>query len=209
MDAGLKNLITKAENGDVDAMVMVGDCFTRGINTQADDVQSHKYYKMAADKGHVKASAQVGIDFMNGIGVRADKKQGVKYITYAADHGEAFAQFLLGMLYENGEIGISKTLGIGKAIMYYEMAAKQGYAKAQLALAYLYNDNGYALDKQIFWFVCAYLHGMYQESMEESEKARDALNQISGRGIFGKKDRINRVIETVKRDYPSYLREPK
>lgn len=209
MDAGLKSLITKAENGDVNAMVMVGDCFTRGINTQADDVQSHKYYKMAADKGHVKASAQVGIDFMNGIGVKADKKQGIKYMTYAADHGEAFAQFYLGFLYENGEIGMPKTLGVGRAIVYYEMAAKQGYAKAQLALAYLYNDNGYALDKQIFWFVCAYLHGMYQESMEESEKARQALNQISGRGIFGKQDRINKTIERVKRDYPSYLREPK
>ncbi len=209
MDAGLKNLITKAENGDVDAMVMVGDCFTKGINTRIDDVQSHKYYKMAADKGHVKASVQVGIDFMNGIGVKADKKQGVKYLTYAADHGEAFAQFYMGVLYENGEIGMSKTLGHGMAIMYYEMAAKQGYAKAQLALAYLYNDNGYALNKQIFWFVCAYLHGMNQESLEESEKARQALNQISGRGIFGKLDKINKTIESVKRDYPSYLREPK
>lgn len=126
MDAGLKNLITKAENGDVDAMVMVGDCFTKGINTRIDDVQSHKYYKMAADKGHVKASVQVGIDFINGIGVKSDKKQGVKYLTYAADHGEAFAQFYMGVLYENGEIGMSKTLGHGMAIMYYEMAAKQG-----------------------------------------------------------------------------------
>ncbi len=209
MDAGLKGLIAKAENGDVDAMVMVGDCFTRGINTQVNDAQSHKYYKMAADKGHVKASAQVGINFINGIGVEVDKKQGIKYLTYAADHDEAFAQFYLGVLYENGEIGMSKTLGVGNAIMYYEMAAKQGYAKAQLALAYLYNDNGYALDKQIFWLVCAYLHGMYQESMEESEKACQALNQISGRGIFGKKDKIDKTIERVKSEYSSYLREPK
>lgn len=28
--------MAKAENGDVDAMVMVGDCFTKSINTQAE-----------------------------------------------------------------------------------------------------------------------------------------------------------------------------
>lgn len=34
MDEGLKNLVTKAEQGDVDAMVMVGDCYNRGLHTE-------------------------------------------------------------------------------------------------------------------------------------------------------------------------------
>ena len=50
MDEGLKNLVTKAEQGDVDAMVMVGDCYNRGLHTEKDDQEAHRYYKMAADK---------------------------------------------------------------------------------------------------------------------------------------------------------------
>ncbi len=209
MDAGLQELINKAENGDVNAMVMVGDCFIKGYYTKVDDAQAFKYHKMAADKGHVKASAMTAINYINGIGVKQDKKQGIKYLKYAADNGDAFAQYCLGCLYEDGSIGMTKMLRLGNAITYYEMAAKQGYAKAQLALGYLYNDNNYAFDKQVFWFACAYLHGMYQESLEESDKAMHALNQLSNKGFFGKKNKIERIIEEIKRDYPSYLREPK
>lgn len=59
MDEGLKNLVTKAEQGDVDAMVMVGDCYNRGLHTEKDDQEAHRYYKMAADKGHVQANLMV------------------------------------------------------------------------------------------------------------------------------------------------------
>ena len=34
MDEGLKNLVTKAEQGDVAAMVMVGDCYNKGLHTE-------------------------------------------------------------------------------------------------------------------------------------------------------------------------------
>ena len=42
MDEGLKNLITKAEGGDIEAMVMVGDCYSRGFHT--DKVQFTRDY---------------------------------------------------------------------------------------------------------------------------------------------------------------------
>ena len=90
MDEGLKNLVTKAEQGDVDAMVMVGDCYNRGLHTEKDDQEAHRYYKMAADKGHVQANLMVAIDLLNGIGTSKDKKAGTKYLQIAADGGAAF-----------------------------------------------------------------------------------------------------------------------
>ncbi len=71
MDEGLKNLVTKAEQGDVDAMIMVGDCYNRGLHTEKDDQEAHRYYKMAADKGHVQANLMVAIDLLNGIGTKS------------------------------------------------------------------------------------------------------------------------------------------
>ena len=70
MDEGLKNLVIKAEQGDIDAMIMVGDCYNRGLHIEKNDKEAHKYYKMAADKGNVQASLMVAIDLLNGIGVK-------------------------------------------------------------------------------------------------------------------------------------------
>ena len=55
MDEGLKNLVAKAESGDIEAMVMVADCYNRGFHTAQNDSKAQAYYKMAADKGHKNA----------------------------------------------------------------------------------------------------------------------------------------------------------
>ena len=67
-DEGLKKIMVKAEQGDLEAMVMVGDCFNRGLHTEKNDREAHRYYKMAADKGHIQANLMVAIDLLNGIG---------------------------------------------------------------------------------------------------------------------------------------------
>lgn len=133
LDEGFKNLINKAENGDIDAMAMVGDCYDRGLYTEKNPQEAHQYYKMAADKGHIHASIMVAIDLLNGIGTAKDKKTGTKYLQIAADGGAAYAQYLLASLYQVGEIGF---LGREqKAMKYFEMAAKQGDARFQIELA--------------------------------------------------------------------------
>ena len=164
MDEGLKNLVTKAEQGDVDAMVMVGDCYNRGLHTEKDDQEAHRYYKMAADKGHVQANLMVAIDLLNGIGTSKDKKAGTKYLQIAADGGAAFGQYLLASMYKIGEIGLFGREQ--KAMKYFEMAAKQGDAKSQVELAdmiMLAKKSKYTLDDMVFWLVCAYLHGNQAE----------------------------------------------
>lgn len=207
MDEGLKNLVTKAEQGDVDAMVMVGDCYNRGLHTEKDDQEAHRYYKMAADKGHVQANLMVAIDLLNGIGTSKDKKAGTKYLQIAADGGAAFGQYLLAFMYKIGEIGLFGREQ--KAMKYFEMAAKQGDAKSQVELAdmiMLAKKSKYTLDDMVFWLVCAYLHGNQAE--EESNAALQRINHLISNGMPGGKAYVEKVLDNVKRNYQVYLKKP-
>lgn len=207
MDEGLKNLVTKAEQGDVDAMVMVGDCYNRGLHTEKNDQEAHRYYKMAADKGHVQANLMVAIDLLNGIGTSKDKKAGTKYLQIAADGGAAFGQYLLASMYKIGEIGLFGREQ--KAMKYFEMAAKQGDAKSQVELAdmiMLAKKSKYTLDDMVFWLVCAYLHGNQAE--EESNAALQRINHLISNGMPGGKAYVEKVLDNVKRNYQVYLKKP-
>lgn len=209
MDEGLKNLIMKAEQGDVEAMVMVGDCYNKGFHTEKDDCKAHTFYKKAADAGNANAAFMVAIDYLNGIGTSKDKKAGSRYLQSAADNGVAYAQYLLAFLYQNGEISV--LFGKEKKCMkYYEMASRQGDAKSQVELADLIWDNknsGYSLDAMIFWLVCAYLHDP-KEAKEETEKARARLNSLIKSGVPGGRARIDETIAKVKKQYSAYIKNP-
>ena len=206
-DEELKNLVTKVKQGDVEAMVMVGDCYNRGYHIEKNAQEAHRYYKMAADKGHVQANLMVAIDLLNGIGTVKDKKSGAKYLQVAADGGVAYAQYLLACLYQMGEVG-----SFGReqmAMKYFEMAAKQGDAKSQIELAdmiMLSKKSKYTLDDMIFWLVCAYLHGKVAE--KESNDALQRINHLISNGIPGGKARIEQTLDDVKRNYQGYLKKP-
>lgn len=207
MDEGLKNLITKAEQGDVEAMVMVGDCYNRGFHADKDDAMAHIYYKMAADKGHAKAAYIVSADYLNGLGVSKNKKMGIKYLQMSADKGLAEAQYYMGMVYQIGEAGLF--FREQKEAFYFEKAAKQGHAKAQVELAnmnILKEGPQYSLEKGIFWLVCAYLHG--NDAKEDSDNAKKGLNSLLKSGLPGGMKRVEEVIENVKKKYPSYIQNP-
>lgn len=207
MDEGLKNLVQEVEQGDVDAMVMVGDCYNRGLYTEKDDQQAHKYYKMAADKGHVDASLIVAIDLLNGIGTVKNKKLGLKYLQAAANGGVAYAQYLLATLYKAKEIGLWGREQ--KAMKYFELAARQGDAKPQIELAdmiMLTKKTKYTMNTAVFWLVCAYLHGKQDE--DESNDALQRINYLIDKGLPGGKSCIEKTLDDVKRNYQVYLKNP-
>lgn len=207
MDQGFKNLVEKANSGNIDAMVMVADCYNRGLQTNQDDSKAQTYYKMAADKGHPAAAFMVSIGYLNGIGTRKSKSDAIKYMQFAADKGLANAQYLLGSLYKSGEIGLF--FKEQKAVHYLEKASKQGHAKAQIALGDMnITNNGaqYTLEKGLFWLTCAYLHG--ENAKEESQDAMNRLNTLLQSGLPGGKNRIDQIIESIKKNYPSYITNP-
>lgn len=206
MDKNFQELIEKASQGDVDAMCMVGDCYNRGLYTEKNDKQSHYYYQMAADKGHTHAELITGIDYLNGIGVQKDTKLAQSYLQKAADKGLPEAQHLLALMYQSGSIGFwGKDK---KAISYFEMAAKQGHAASQILLAKCYwSGSGVKsnLENCLFWLSCAYLHG--NSAPEASNEAQEILNMLITDGVPGGRNRIDKIMETIKIKYPSYYNQ--
>lgn len=203
MDEELKNVILQAEQGNIKAMTIAGDCFLRGIFTDKDEEKAHFYYKMAADAGDAKTSLTMAIYLYN-----KDKKSSMKYLQYAADHGVAHAQYMLGLLYSSGEIGFWGRKQ--KAMKYFEMSARQGVAKAQIELFDMIvktKSSKYTLDDMIFWLVCVYLHTSENDA-EEREIAVKQLNHLIDAGMPGGKNRVDEVIKSVKRNYPQYLITP-
>ncbi len=208
MDQGIMNLVNRAEQGDIDAMVMLGDCYTKGIHTTPDDVKSHMYYQMAADKGHAQASLMVAIDYFNGLGVKENEKKAIKYLQYAADSGVPYAQFLLGTTYKAGRI--SKFSGMRNAIKYFDMAANKGEVHAQIALADMILEkcsvaSKYTLEDAIFWLVCAVLH-QSEEYKEQSKEAEKRIYFLVNAGLPGGKERVLEVLRHVQANYPNLIK---
>lgn len=207
MNEEFKCLLAKAEAGDIEASVMVGDCYNRGLCVGKNDAKAHFYYKKAADSGHPNAAFMVSLDFLSGIGIAKNNANAIKYMQFAADKGVANAQYVLGSLYMEGKVSL--LFKERKAAHYLEMAAKQGHAKAQLALGDMNITNGgaqFSLEKGLFWIACAYLHG--SNAKEESRNAMNRLNTLIQSGLPGGKDRIDKTITSIKAKYPSYISNP-
>lgn len=207
MNENIRCLIESANRGDIESMVMVGDCYGHGLYIEKDLDMSHKYYQMAADKGHVYATFWIGIDYYNGIGVAENKTLGIKYIQSAADKGVANAQYMMGMLYDSGEMG--KLFKKKKVVHYYTEAANQGHAMAQIKLGDMNIQNkgsDFSLKNAIFWLACAFLHG--DNAKEERDMAMDRLNFLIRSDIPGGKRRIEEVIEMVHKNYPTLIANP-
>lgn len=208
MDNGLSNLIAKAEAGDMEAMAMVGDCYSRGFHTDKDDSKAQDYYKMAADNGHIRGAFMAGLGFLLGTGVEKNKKEAVKYIQIAADKGFADAQHMMGRLYQTGMVGFM--FKNQQAIKYYKMAAKQGHAAAQYELGKIYllewsNGNTHRFEDGLFWLVAASMHTS-QRSLEISNNAKELIdNNILYKGYPGEK--VKKVINKIRKDYPDYIKD--
>lgn len=208
LDEGFRNLLRKAEQGDVEAMVIVGDCYNRGFHTEKDDRKAHQFYRMAADRGHKEAAFMVALSYISGRGAPKNTTSGLEYLRIASEKGLAEAQYYLGSMYQSGQAGI--LFKNQKAKQYYEKAAIQGFAKAQIALGDMNIINKgpqYSLDQGLFWIVCAYLHG--SNAPEESDKAKKRLNRLLSTGLPGGKGRIEEIMENIKVNYTSYIRNPK
>lgn len=208
MDEGFKNLISKAENGDVEAMAMVGDCYSRGFHTSKDDFKAYTYYKMAADRGHIAATFMVGLNLYMGIGVKKNKSEGIKYIQTAANNGFANAQHLMGKLYQAGEIGF--LLKNQNAIKYYKMAAQQGHAEAQFDLGkmYLYdwsqgNNSKRRFDDGLFWLVCASMNTRPEWAQVKAEAIKLVDDNFLHRGY--PEQSMVQLINRIRDKYSQYI----
>lgn len=92
-------LLSKAEQGDVGAQIMVGMMYEKGIELQQDFIEAFEWFKLAAEQGNSQAQYKVGLMYANGKGVTPDKDEAFKWFNLAAEQGETDAQFNLALMF--------------------------------------------------------------------------------------------------------------
>ena len=195
-----KDLELRAEKGDIDALVELGNYYNGLLKSE----EAFYYYKKAADLGYVPAIFQVGLRYIDGDGVGRSMNQGQQYLQKAADKGYANALYCLGLLYQSGEVGFWGQEK--KAFKCFSEAAEKGHAKAQIELGNMYMEKR-KIEQAIFCWACAYVHGT--KDFDASEAAKDQLNDFCHAFSKGY-DIADSIIKKVQRpEYSQYTNNPK
>ena len=165
-DDYLTALRAAAEQGDVNAMIILGARYMDGKDVPQDYKEAVKWYELAAEQGHAGAQYTLGKMYHDGEIVPQDYKLAAKWYELAAKQGHVYAQSSLvfvqldlGMMYQYGE-GVSQDYEL--AVKWYKLAANQGYANAQYALGLMYlYGHGVQQDDELAdqWFARAAKQG--------------------------------------------------
>ena len=132
---GIKTYTSSAENNDVTAQFILGECYYYGWGVEQDYKQAVAWFIKAAEQGYAYAQCNLGVCYGYGQGVEQDNKQAVAWFIKAAEQGYATAQCNLGVCYKYGD-GVDQDYK--QAVAWYRKAAEQGYAYAQYMLGYCY-----------------------------------------------------------------------
>jgi len=142
----------KAEKGDANSQVRLGDAYDSGDGLARDPVEAAKWYCKAAEQGIAEAEYDLGSKYDSGDGVAKDSSEALKWYRKAADQGHSVAQYNLGVMYYRG-FGVRQDLI--EAVRWYRKAAEQGNRDAQFGLAaFYYAGAGVAKDEieALAWF---------------------------------------------------------
>lgn len=153
----MNSLISRAENGDAEAMYELGDiyyCAKDGV--EQDYEKSAKYYEQAALQGHLDAIKCISFMYQDGLGVQRDLKKSHMYSQQAYDieeqqkiadldnfQGSAEEIFEKGMKYLDDEEYCF-------AIKCFEIASKAGYVDAMIELGNLYMRKDYGKSRKYY-----------------------------------------------------------
>ena len=131
-------LVKKAEAGDSDAQVQLGNCYKNGSGIEKDYKKAAQWYAKAADLGDSWGLNNLAACYEGGLGLEKNKKEAIKLFTKAAEMGGARAQTNLGVRYANG---ISVEKNEYEALKWYQKAAIQDFPDAQLGLSWLLSTS--------------------------------------------------------------------
>lgn len=148
---GIKWYKKASNNGNVNAMLALGDYHSTGIFKSKSS--AFNFYKKAAESGNPRGQKELGNCYRDGIGTKVDYIQAEKWYRKSAEQGFAPAMTNLGWLYSLGK-GVVKN-GC-KSVYWHRKGAEAGSAVSQYALACFYY-NGEVVKQDIeeakFWYV--------------------------------------------------------
>lgn len=180
----VKWLMSAAEHGSADAMMVLGRLSGSVSGESGDGAAESEWYRKAAEQyrkdaenGDAEAQHILSEFYERGYGVEKDEAESVKWLRKAAENGIADAQFSLGTRYESG-LGVQQDRA--EAVRWYRSAADQGLAAAQRFLGDMYEGgNGVpqSSEEAAIW---------YRKAAEQGDrKSQECLARMyrEGRGV--------------------------
>ncbi|MGH2478045.1 MAG: tetratricopeptide repeat protein [Stellaceae bacterium] len=175
---GLKILHSRAETGDVQAQIWLGEIYRDGQDVSKDYAKSVKWFGVAAKSGNALGQFEFGEMYFLGEGVTQNHVVALEYYRLAANQGFAKAQVQVGMSYMGdygeGEAGFQD---YNEAVRWFRLAAEQGDGDGQSLLGSMYEmGQGVPQDyvRAYMWdnLAASSLKGMNRDSAIED---RDAI----------------------------------
>jgi hypothetical protein len=118
------------ELGDLDAMILLGNAYNKGLGVKLDKKKAERLYRMAANRGDALAQNRLGAL------LHSEEKfeEAIRYFVLAADQGFIDGEHNLACFYYEGK---GTEVDLGKARYWFERAAAKGHERAKAALAHL------------------------------------------------------------------------
>lgn len=132
-DNAMGFIASAAQNGSVDAQVLLAQAMLVGNGVDADPVLAVTTLRTLTERDATgQALFMLGIATVYGIGTDADSAEGISLIRRSAEAGNARAMISLGKMYAVGE-GVPRDTV--EAVRWYERAAEAGSSQAMVQLA--------------------------------------------------------------------------
>ena len=124
----LDDLRVRAEQGNAQAQLNLGNMYVNGRGVPEDDVEAVRWYRLAAEQGNAGAQGMLGAMYAEGDVVPQDYAEAVRWIRRGAEQGNAWAQGMLGALYAQGDVVPQDNVS---AHMWLNLAAAQSTGEAR------------------------------------------------------------------------------
>lgn len=121
----LKALLPIADQGDPQALYLVGSMFFEGKGVMQDRRAGAALLRFAADKGYAEAELQLAIMYQYGDGVPKRADNSLYWNRRAAEHGLPLAQWGMGVRAWAGEMGSKDRV---QAYMWFSLCSGTGDA---------------------------------------------------------------------------------
>ena len=121
-----------AENGDVEAMNLLGVLFAANARVPSDYSMALYWLQRAVDGGSVDAIHNMATMYLRGLGVARDYANAFRWFQRAADGGNAFAMHSVAAMAEHG-LGTTRDLALARSM--YRKAAESGIPLAMMWLS--------------------------------------------------------------------------
>lgn len=157
-----------ALSDDLDAQVLLGSFYERGLGTSRDLNEAFKWYLQAAEKDSLDAQVLVAAYYAGGQGVAQDYSKAGEWYKKAADRKDPQAQYELGSLYAQRKIAVKAGENPDQlAYGFFLKAAEQEHLEGLLKVAEcLRKGVGTTQDQK----KALYYFSKYKEAEKKEEK---------------------------------------